>query len=131
VYSWNLDSVGNWSNTTRTPVGGAATTEYRTHNKLHQVLAAVGLLSKTRLAATIGTSAGALSVAGAGLAIATQYYCDKQLEAIEGHYNRVSENLDIDAFLGNMLRAAQAEKEMARIAALINARLKVGICNGG
>ncbi|NIA06758.1 MAG: hypothetical protein GWP14_03825 [Actinobacteria bacterium] len=37
VYSWNLDSLGNWHKTTRTPVGGAETTEVRQHNKLHQI----------------------------------------------------------------------------------------------
>jgi RHS repeat-associated protein len=40
VYSWTLDSVGNWRKTERTPVGGAAASEIRTHNKLHQVVKA-------------------------------------------------------------------------------------------
>jgi hypothetical protein len=32
--------VGNWRKTERTPVGGAAASEIRTHNKLHQVVKA-------------------------------------------------------------------------------------------
>jgi RHS repeat-associated protein len=40
VYSWTLDSVGNWRRTSRTPAGGAAVDEIRTHNKLHQVVKA-------------------------------------------------------------------------------------------
>jgi len=37
MYSWNLDSVGNWKKTTQTPVAGSETTEARHHNKLHQI----------------------------------------------------------------------------------------------
>ncbi len=40
VYTWNLHSVGHWTSTTRTPVGGAETTGHRTHNKRRPVLAA-------------------------------------------------------------------------------------------
>jgi len=38
MYSWNLDSVGNWKKTTQTPVAGSETTEVRQHNKLHQIV---------------------------------------------------------------------------------------------
>jgi hypothetical protein len=40
VYSWTLDSVGNWRRTSRTPAGGAAVDEIRMHNWLHQVVKA-------------------------------------------------------------------------------------------
>ncbi len=35
--SYDLDGLGNWQSTGYTPVGGAATTEYRRHNYLNQI----------------------------------------------------------------------------------------------
>ena len=36
--SYALDGLGNWNNTAYTPVGGSATTEYRQHNYLNQII---------------------------------------------------------------------------------------------